>query len=112
MSGPDPLTLWRNARICPSGDPGDFIAPGAIAVSGERIVWVGPEDRIPSDLVPAPHRERDLGQAWVTPGLVDCHTHLIYAGCRADEFERRLCGASYEEIARGGGGINSTVRTT
>jgi imidazolonepropionase len=63
-------------------------------------------------LIASPHREHDLGQAWVTPGLVDCHTHLVYAGSRAEEFERRLCGASYEEIARGGGGINSTVRAT
>jgi len=112
MNGPDPLTLWRNARVCPSGDPNDFILPGAIAVSGTHIAWVGPDQQIPSHLIASPHREHDLGQAWVTPGLVDCHTHLVYAGSRAEEFERRLCGASYEEIARGGGGINSTVRAT
>lgn len=112
MSRSDSVTLWRNARICLSGDPTDFIAPGAIAVSGERIAWVGPDSGIPSDLVSALHAEHDLGRAWVTPGFVDCHTHLVYAGCRADEFERRLCGASYEEIARAGGGINSTVRAT
>jgi imidazolonepropionase len=106
------LTLWRNGRICPSGDSGEVIAPGAIAVSGEGIVWVGRDDAIPADFASAAHRERDLQQAWVTPGLVDCHTHLVYAGSRADEFERRLCGASYEEIARSGGGINSTVRAT
>src|SRR5579863_6154841 len=106
------LTLWRNARICPTGDLNDTISPGAIAVNGERLVWVGPEEQIPSDFMSAPHREHDLGQAWVTPGLVDCHTHLVYAGCRASEFEQRLCGASYEEIARSGGGINSTVRAT
>jgi len=112
MSGSDALTLWRNARVCLSGDPSDFISPGAIAVSGNQIVWVGRDEQVPSQFTSSPHREHDLGQAWVTPGLVDCHTHLVYAGSRAEEFERRLCGASYEEIARGGGGINSTVRAT
>src|SRR5271168_2739862 len=112
MSRPGSVTLWRNARICPAGDPRNFISPGAIAVSGERIIWVGPDSEVPPDLLSVPHSEHDLNQARVTPGLVDCHTHLVYAGCRADEFERRLCGASYEEIARAGGGINSTVRST
>jgi imidazolonepropionase len=112
MNGSDALTLWRNARVCPSGDSSDFISPGAVAVSGTQIVWVGPDKEIPSQFISSAHREHDLGQAWVTPGLVDCHTHLIYAGSRAEEFERRLCGVSYEEIARGGGGINSTVRAT
>jgi imidazolonepropionase len=112
MNGSDPVTLWRNARVCPSGDPNDFISPGAIAVSGTHIAWIGHDQQIPAHLISSPHREHDLGQAWVTPGLVDCHTHLVYAGSRAEEFERRLCGASYEEIARGGGGINSTVRAT
>jgi imidazolonepropionase len=112
MNGANPLTLWRNARVCLSGDPCDFISPGAIAVSGTQIVWAGHDEQIPSQFISGPHREHDLRQAWITPGLVDCHTHLVYAGCRAEEFERRLCGASYEEIARGGGGINSTVRAT
>jgi imidazolonepropionase len=108
----DAVTLWRNARVCPSGDPSDFISPGAIAVSGTQIAWIGHDGQIPSPWISGPHREHDLAQAWVTPGLVDCHTHLVYAGSRADEFERRLCGATYEEIARSGGGINSTVRAT
>jgi imidazolonepropionase len=112
MTGSDGVTLWRNARICPDGDPTDSISLGAIAVSGTEIVWIGPEEQIPSHYLAGAHRQHDLGQAWVTPGLVDCHTHLVYAGSRADEFERRLCGASYEEIARSGGGINSTVRST
>jgi imidazolonepropionase len=112
MSESGSLTLWRNARVCPSGDSNDVLSPGAIAVSGTRIVWIGHNEQIPPDLISGTHREHDLGQAWVTPGLVDCHTHLVYAGCRADEFERRLGGATYEEIARSGGGINSTVRAT
>src|ERR1700691_2816478 len=110
MDASDSLTLWRNGRICPSGDPLEVVEPGAIAVKGARIVWVGSENQIPAEIATA--TEHDLGQAWVTPGLVDCHTHLVYAGSRAEEFERRLCGASYEEITRGGGGINSTVRAT
>ncbi len=105
------LTLWRNGRICPSGDPGDAIQPGAIAVRDKTVVWVGDDREIPGELV-ADARTQDLRKAWVTPGLVDSHTHLVYAGCRAGEFARRLSGVSYEEIAREGGGINSTVRAT
>jgi imidazolonepropionase len=112
MTGSESLTLWRNARICAFGDAADCLSPGAIAVSGQRIAWIGPEQELPAQFATAEHREHDLGQAWVTPGLVDCHTHLVYAGSRAGEFERRLEGASYEEIARAGGGINSTVRAT
>jgi imidazolonepropionase len=110
MDASDSLTLWRNGRICPSGDPLEVVEPGAIAVKGARIVWVGSENQIPAEIATA--TEHDLGRRWVTPGLVDCHTHLVYAGCRADEFAMRLAGASYEEIARSGGGINSTVRAT
>lgn len=111
-TGAESRTLWRNARICASGDSAGVVSPGAIAVSGERIVWLGADDQVPAQFAQAQHREHDLGGAWVTPGLVDCHTHLVYAGSRADEFERRLCGASYEDIARSGGGILSTVRAT
>ncbi|HTW63586.1 MAG TPA: imidazolonepropionase [Bryobacteraceae bacterium] len=112
MTGSESLTLWRNARICPSGDSTEVISRGAIAVSGEKIVWIGRDDQVPAQFTSAPHREHDLEQAWITPGLVDCHTHLVYAGTRAAEFEQRLEGATYEEIARAGGGINSTVRAT
>jgi imidazolonepropionase len=112
MNGSGTVTLWRNARICATGDPADIIAPGAIAVEGGLVVWIGHDEHIPPQLISAPHNEHDLGQAWITPGLVDCHTHLVYAGNRAQEFEQRLGGATYEEIARAGGGINSTVRAT
>jgi len=78
-----------------------------LAVRGAHIVWVGPAARAPTmdcdEVV-------DLAGRWVTPGLVDCHTHLVYAGSRAREFEQRLGGATYESIARAGGGIASTVR--
>jgi imidazolonepropionase len=108
----DSFTLWRNARICPAGDPGEVIDPGAIAVKGETIVWIGSDDRLPRELTSAELQTRDLARRWITPGLIDCHTHLIYGGCRADEFALRLSGASYEQNARAGGGINSTVRAT
>ena len=86
-----------------------IVRDGAIAVTGDRIAWAGPESGLPA--VPASRRLAFDG-AWATPGLVDCHTHLVYAGNRASEFERRLRGATYEEIAREGGGIVSTVRAT
>lgn len=87
-----------------------LIADGAVAVGGGRILWVGP-----MSAVPAEHQRlerHDCGGRLVTPGLIDAHTHLVFAGHRADEFEMRLNGASYEEVARAGGGILSTVRAT
>ena len=79
-------------------------------MSGERIAWVGPR----GDLQPtrAATSGPDVRRRWLLPGLVDCHTHLVYAGNRANEFERRLNGATYAEIAREGGGIAATVRAT
>jgi len=106
------LKLYRNARICPAGDPADTLDPGALAVEGDRIVWIGNDSGIPGELVASATRSHDLARRWVTPGLVDCHTHLVYAGCRANEFQMRLSGASYEQIAKAGGGIVSTVRAT
>ena len=82
----------------------------ALLVRDGRIAWMGPEAKLPAGFVEA--REIDLGGAWITPGLIDCHTHLVYGGSRAHEFELRLQGASYEEIARQGGGIRSTVTAT
>jgi imidazolonepropionase len=83
----------------------------AIAVGDGRVRWVGERWTLPDPLPPhlAVHR---AGYRWVTPGLVDCHTHLVYGGDRAWEFEQRLTGVSYEEIARQGGGIVSTVAAT
>jgi len=90
------------------------IEDGALVTQGERIVWVGRTGELPmpwrSDASGA--ERRDLGGAWVTPGLVDCHTHLVFAGTRAKEYGERLSGASYADIARRGGGILSTVRAT
>ena len=88
------------------------IANGGVAISGDRIEWVGAMSELPSELREGAASILDAKDRWVTPGLIDCHTHLVFAGNRAREFEMRLQGASYEQIARGGGGIASTVRAT
>ena len=79
----------------------------ALAVKDGRIAWIGPRAQAPQAT-----REHDCGGAWMTPGLVDCHTHIVHAGNRSNEWEARLNGATYEDIARQGGGIMSTVRAT
>jgi len=92
-----------------AGDaPYGELRDGAIGIVGDRIAWVGRARDIPRDA--SARRELDGARRWLTPGLVDCHTHLVYAGNRAREFEARLAGATYEDIARAGGGIASTVR--
>ncbi len=103
--------LWRNARLATlAGADWGLIEHGAVLTEGERIRWVGPAAELPAGM--SADEEIDLGGALVTPGLVDCHTHLVYGGHRAHEAEMRLSGASYEEIARAGGGIRSTVAAT
>ncbi|WP_312529405.1 imidazolonepropionase [Paracoccus sp. (in: a-proteobacteria)] len=87
-----------------------LIEDGALVVGDGRITWIGPRSELPSEYSAAP--VHDLGGRLVTPGLVDCHTHIVYGGDRAREFEMRLEGASYEEIARAGGGIISSVKNT
>jgi imidazolonepropionase len=106
--------LWRNARLAtldPQKQDLGIVEKGAVVVEGGRISYVGPESQVP---VPAIERAEitDLEGRWVTPGLVDCHTHIVYGGNRAREFEMRLKGATYEEIARAGGGIVSSVKAT
>ncbi len=106
------LRLWRNARLVTlsGGQPWGLLEQGAVLTRGAHIEWVGPATALPAGLQPV--EEHDLDGALLTPGLVDCHTHLVYAGSRAGEFEARLQGASYEAIARAGGGIRSTVAAT
>ncbi|MBX7532622.1 imidazolonepropionase [Qipengyuania sp. 1XM1-15A] len=87
-----------------------LIENAAIAVDGDRIAWVGPAQDLPSEYADFP--DTDLGGALVTPALLECHSHLVFGGDRAQEFAMRLGGASYEEIARAGGGIRSTVKAT
>lgn len=89
-----------------------LVEDAALVVDGASIAWVGPRAALPAALAQRCTQRHDCGGALVTPGLVDCHTHLVYGGDRAHEFELRLQGASYEEIARSGGGIASTVKAT
>ena len=80
-----------------------------LAITGGQIAWLGPRRELPAE---AARETRALGGRWITPALIDCHTHLVFGGNRANEFEQRLTGATYEEIARAGGGIMSTVKAT
>jgi len=102
--------IWTHARIAPHGDPDQVIERGAIAVRAGKIAWIGSLDDLPGSFDDLPRH--DTGGKWITPALIDCHTHLVYGGNRAHEFALRLAGASYEEIARAGGGIISTVAHT
>jgi len=103
-------TLWRNARIATCDDQARVFERGALLTDGAKIEWVGDERALPTGL--RPDRVIELAGRWVTPGLIDCHTHLVFAGQRAAEFARRTSGASYAGIAREGGGILATVRAT
>jgi imidazolonepropionase len=106
--------VWVGANVATMAGTAPYggIDNAALAIKGERIAWIG-----------AAAEGRRLAHAqgisiheafgvWITPGLIDCHTHLVYGGTRIEEFEQRLCGVSYEDIARAGGGIQSTVRAT
>jgi imidazolonepropionase len=105
-------SLWTNvnlATMAEGGAPYGAVENGALAIRDGRIAWVGAASELP---------HRDAGEVidgaggWLTPGLIDCHTHLVFAGDRSGEFEQRLQGVSYEEIARAGGGIARTVEAT
>ncbi|MBI5586656.1 MAG: imidazolonepropionase [Deltaproteobacteria bacterium] len=110
--GIDALFLNANLATMSSSGPYGAIKDGALIVTGEKIRWVGKRSDLPAGAREEAAEIHDLGGWWVTPGLVDCHTHLVYGGNRAGEFELRLNGATYEEIARQGGGIRSTVAAT
>ena len=100
--------VFLNANLATMRGGYGAIEDGVIAITQNRISWVGPR----TEWHGKAREEHDARGAWITPGLIDCHTHLVYAGNRAHEFELRLKGATYEEIARSGGGILSTVRAT
>src|SRR3982074_1213638 len=102
------LTLWRNGRVATCDESMTVFEQGALLTRGGRIEWVGDESVLPEFRAPA--EGRDLDGAWITPGLIDCHTHLVFAGTRATEYAQRLKGRTYAEIARAGGGILSTMR--
>ena len=103
------ITDCRLATMVEGGEPYGAIEDGAILIGDGRIVWVGARADLPAHEAVETDR---LDGRWVTPGLVDCHTHLVFGGDRSGEFEQRLGGASYEEIARAGGGIVSSVAAT
>jgi len=103
-------SIWLGADVATlRGGRYDIIKDGAIAVRGDRLAWVGPRGNLPPCPGAAIH---DFGGGVITPGLIDCHTHLVFGGDRSREFEQRLNGVSYAEIAAGGGGILSTVNAT
>jgi imidazolonepropionase len=106
-------TVWLDARIAtldPAREGLGIVEDGAVAARGGEIAYCGPRSGLPADW---DAKERvNLDGRWITPGLIDCHTHIVHGGNRAHEFELRLAGATYEEIARAGGGIVSTVKAT
>ena len=109
-------TLWINANLATmqpgAGDAYGAVPDAAIATEGPDIVWMGPMADLPADEYRKTELLYDAEGRWITPGLIDCHTHIVYGGNRAGEFEQRLEGATYEEIAKAGGGIVSTVKAT
>lgn len=108
-------SLWLNADLATMAEGGSrygAIEDGVIAVEGGVIAWVGARGALSGEPAKLAGEVHDAAGRWISPGLIDCHTHVVYAGQRAHEFEMRLEGASYEDIARAGGGIVSTVRQT
>jgi imidazolonepropionase len=103
------LTDARIATLAAGAPEYGEIGDGAIAIADGSIAWIGPQPERPAR---KSRKTRSLGGRWITPALIDCHTHLVFAGDRSQEFEQRLNGVSYEEIAKAGGGILSTVRAT
>jgi imidazolonepropionase len=110
------LQLWTNCHVATMQAGAEraygLIDDAVVVIEGDKIVWVGRREDLPKPLADRCTQRHDCGGALVTPGFIDCHTHLVYGGDRAREFELRLGGASYEDIARAGGGIASTVRAT
>ncbi len=107
--------LWVNANLATMATPIPslgLIQNAAIAVNSGRIAWIGSMDDLPTPHSHLAHTFTDVKKHWITPGLIDCHTHLIFGGQRSNEYQRRLQGESYESIARAGGGIVSTVAAT
>ena len=108
-------SVWLNGYLATMRSGGASygeVPDGAVAVTDGRIDWVGTRSELPAHNVGSDTVVHDADGAWITPGLIDCHTHLVFGGDRADEFEARLKGSTYTEIAEDGGGIRSTVRST
>ena len=114
-SGKEWDQVWIGADIATmvaGAEPYGNIRNAALAVKGERIAWIGSAGEGATKAAAQGLPAHDARGLWMTPGLIDCHTHLVFGGNRVEEFEKRLCGVSYEDIARAGGGIQSTVRAT
>jgi imidazolonepropionase len=114
-SGKEWDQVWIGANIATmvaGAEPYGKINNAALAVKGEHIAWIGGAAEGESRAAAQNLSVQDARGLWMTPGLIDCHTHLVYGGNRVEEFEKRLCGVSYEDIARAGGGIQSTVQAT
>ncbi len=107
--------VWVGAHIATmvaGGQPYGQVEDAALAVRGNRIAWIGPVSEALAKATAQGVTVEDRSGLWLLPGLIDCHTHLVYGGTRVAEFEQRLCGVSYEDIARAGGGIQATVNAT
>src|SRR3990167_7067737 len=105
--------LWINAQLaCFADEQYGLLAQAAIAVQAGKIVWLGKMAELPSEMIQSAQEVIDVAGKCITPGLIDCHTHVVYAGNRANEFEMRLNGMSYAQIAKAGGGIRATVAAT
>lgn len=109
-NGPTVLTNLNAATLIADAEGYGLIPDAAIVLDADKICWIGPRHDLPKEHLDA--SLVDLGGRLATPSLIDCHTHIVYGGSRAREFEMRLNGATYEEIARTGGGIRSTVAAT
>ena len=109
---PSPITLvgLQAATMLGKSDPYGLIPDAALVLSKGRIAWIGPRTDLPAAHAALP--QTDMGNRLITPALIDCHTHVVHGGNRATEFEMRLQGATYQEVARAGGGIISTVKAT
>ncbi len=108
----DLILVDAHAATMLPGAPYGVVRDAAVAIADGKIAWLGPQHSLPGAPEALAYEVRPLGGLWITPGLIDCHTHLVFGGNRAQEWEQRLNGATYEEIARAGGGILSTVRAT
>lgn len=108
----DAMILWHNVRIATCDARMRVIEKGALATRNGRIAWLGAAGHEPEEVRRGSLERHDLRGTWITPALIDCHTHLIFAGTRAPEYAERLRGASYAEIAARGGGILTTMRAT
>lgn len=107
-------SLWINIHAATMTEAGGFgiIKNAALGIQAGKISWIGSAENLPHPPQQLSDYIHDGQGQWITPGLIDCHTHLVYAGNRADEFEQRLNGATYADISRAGGGILSTVKAT